>query len=241
MRHKPSKSVTAFKDHEINALCDVIRNLYLRRTNVGKLALTFEEYLNTFVPAPAREIFVEASQWAKPIQYARWELLTPDGGMTMMTLSMNEINRVPALPLPRHLAIQPDAPQDVVDRIMQWIEHGDASREFGRVRRVLETFNVGGFSKLAIRYYWPSILALLSEGNRHLQEMTRDLQDLRTPVKLPPLPPGLLQACRQTAETIASARLIPADIEEPEPGEVMLDIVSGQTYEEAIGTFSGMC
>jgi hypothetical protein len=242
-RRSFTRSNSAFNDVEINALNDVIHNLYIRRTHVGKLALTFEEYLNTFVPEPAREIFVEAAQWVYSPRYARWELLHPtDGSALKMTLSMYEMYSTPAPPLPRQLMIQPNAPQDVVERVMQWVVHGgDVSRDFGRVRKVLDAFNNSGFSRLAIRYYWPTLLALLSEGPTRLKDMVPELQDLRRPPKLPPLPPGLQRACRETAETISTARLIPADIDEPEPGEVMLDIVSGQIYDEPIGEFEGMC
>lgn len=234
------KPVSAFTEREMDALYDVVRKLYLRRIKVGRLVLTFEEYVHSFVPQPARDIFFEAAPWISTPNYARWELAVPDGGTMKMTLNMCEINRVPAPPLPRHLALQPDAPQEVVDRIMQWVAHGDASREFGRVRKVLETFNVMGWSRLAIRYYWPTILALLSEGRTSLKEYVPELQDLRVPPKLQPLPQGLQTACRQTAETIASVRLIPPDIDEPDPGEVMLDIISGQEYEEQVGLFTGM-
>jgi hypothetical protein len=44
-----------------------------------------------------------------------------------------------------------------------------------------------------------------------------------------------------TAETIATTRLIPSDAAEPDSiGMTVLDIVSGQQYKEAFGTFWGM-
>jgi len=230
-------------NHMINsAINNTIRTLYCRRKMVGTLSLTHEEYMETFVPREARDAFRAAAPWASRSEgrHYRWDLELLTGEKYTATMQINEnVNRAPAPIVPRTLAIQPDAPSEIVGRIFGWATTGgDVSREFGRVRLVFDTLNEQ-FSRITMRYYWPTILALLSE-NKDTKHLVAELQELKTPAKPKPLPQGLLLACKQTAETIASARLIPADIQEPEPGEVDIDIAPGQKYQEHLGTFYGM-
>ena len=232
----------AFNNATINNMQGHVRQLYYRRKKIGRLTFTFEEYIKTFVPQEARDTFRDAAPWAyASTRTHRWGLHTISGKLNA-TLELREDGRngqTYAPPVPRHIMIQKDAPTELVQRIHNWAElGGDVSREFGRVMKVLELLNAS-HSRVAIRYFWPTILAICSEGN-NTKDIVKDLQDMRMPVRLKPLPPGLLIACRQTAETIASAKLIPADIADDESGEVVIDIVAGQQYEEPFSTYWGL-
>ena len=231
----------AFSNTIINNLHSNIRTLYHRRKQVGKLVLTNEEYIQTFVPHEARELFRDITPlMAFDKFFYRWDLPRYDNSALNATL---HIDSHAPVPVPRELRMQPDAPKEIVERIYQWTEHGgDVSRDFGRVGRVLSILNEN-FSRTAIRYYWPTILALCSE-NPQTKDLVQELQEMRQPVKLNPLPLGLPLACRQTAETIATARLIPADIDETTlphelAGRVTIGIVEGQHYIEPFGAFYG--
>ena len=234
----------AFNNNIMSHLQTTVRSLYNRRRKVGKLVLTYDEYLNTFVPKEMRGTFQEVASWMVPDHRVhRWELTTHGTatGVIKASLQMGMPNasRSPP-PVTRQIYMQGDAPPDVTERIYHWAEHGgDASRDFARVSKVLDILN-NTMSRVAIRYYWPTILAICSEGPSVTKDLIHELQDLRTPAKLKPLPPGLQQACRLAAETISTVRLLPADVEDVE-GEVIIDIVAGQTYAEmGIGTFYGL-
>jgi hypothetical protein len=235
----------AFNTNTMNDLTTALRNLYYRRQRIGKLLLTFEEYIQTFVPYEARDIIRNAAPYtAATYRSHKWHLRLLSGDAVNATLAIHETSDhaggAYAPPVMRHLVIQGDAPSEITERIYSWVERGgNPSRDFGRVLSVLNILNVN-FSRVAIRYYWPTILALMSETGK-MGDTVQEGQDLKQPARLKPLPPGLSQACRLTAETIATTRLIPSDAAEPDSaGMTVLDIVSGQQYKEAFGTFWGM-
>jgi hypothetical protein len=212
-----------------------IRTLFHRRNKVGDVYLSDEEYLATFVPAAARDLFREVGPLiAKPVSRSRFNM-----SMLGSAQAVLHLHGTTSPPVPRRLEIQPDAPGDVLARINSWIENGgDVSRDFGRVVKVFEVLN-REHSKVSMRYYWPTILALCSESP-DTKDMARELQHLRTPTTLRSLPPGLATACKQAANTIATARLLPTDTTAPvyTDGATLL-VVHGHTYAEDFATFSG--
>ena len=232
----------AFNNDLITRLQSNIRMLYYRRKQVGKLMLTNEEFIQTFVPYEARELFRDITPLLAIDKMGhKWELRRPGqvhpDGVLNATLYLD--SEMP-VPVPRDLRIQRDAPEEVLNRIYHWADHGgDTSRDFGRVGKVLTKLNEN-FSRVAIRYYWPTILAICSESDQ-TRHLVQELQDMRQPVKLKPLPHGLPLACRQAAETISTARLIPTDVkEEGSPaGHVTIGITECQYYTEAFGEFYG--
>ena len=233
----------AFNSSIMEKLNETIRVLYNRRRKVGPMHLTFDEYLDTFVPYEARDAFRAAAPWSYNSNRAhRWELHLGANEVINATIELRDhyAHKNPP-PMVRMPMIQGDAPSEVVDRIKHWAAlGGDASREFGRVMKVLELLNMS-HSRVAIRYYWPTILALCSECHvNSVKELVTEMQDLRMPARLKPLPQGLSQACRLAAETISTARLIPADIEEDVSGEVVIGIVTGQRYDEPFSEFWGV-
>jgi hypothetical protein len=233
----------AFSRSTMDRLQATVRTLYYRRKQIGRLFLTHEEYIQTFVPAEARHAFREAAPWCAPDnRQHHWELRLDKDNTMQATLRMHLVAGRPCPPpVTRMPRIQGDAPPEISQKIYDWAERGgDASREFGRVAKVLELLNMN-FSRVAIRYYWPTILAICSETDKAgMQELVQEMQDMKMPARLRPLPTGVTAACRQAAETIATVRLIPADIDEEEEGDVIIDIVAGQEYIEPFGTFYGM-
>lgn len=226
----------AFNQTVFGRITSNVRSLFHRRTQVGGLHLTTEEYLATFVPREARDLFRDtAPLMFKQSLYHRFGLNLPDN-KTIKAVLQSHGN---AILLPRIIEIQPDAPPEIVQRIYGWIDNGgDVSRDFGRVNKVFAMLNTE-YSRVGMRYYWPTILALCSEGDM-TKDLVQPMQELRTPATLRPLPRGLAKACRQTAETISTARLIPADASAPVYEEgVTLSIAVGQTYTEDFGTFHG--
>ena len=228
----------AFNSTTCSQLHYNITTLYLRRTRIGKLELTFEEYIQTFVPTEARQMFRDITSYVTSSVSSQHFELHISGSPVQSRVTLKGGSKTP--PIPRNMVIQPDAPNEIIDRIRSWYEHGgDASRDFGRVSKLLTFFNEN-FSRVAIRYYWPTILAICSEGE-NTKHLVQELQELRTPVKLKSLPPGVAKACRQAAETIATARLIPTDAgENTETADVTISIVSGQSYNEEFGSFFGL-
>ena len=228
----------AFNSTTYSQLQSNITALYHRRTRIGKLELTFEEYIQTFVPSEARQLFRDITSYVTSNVTSQHFTLYISGSPISSRVLFRGGGKTP--PFPRNMTIQPDAPNEIVDRIHSWYEHGgDASRDFGRVSKLLTFFNEN-FSRVAIRYYWPTILAICSEGEG-TKHLVQELQELRTPVKLKPLPPGVAKACRQAAETIATTRLIPTDVEDStEIGEATISIISGQQYDEEFDSFFGL-
>lgn len=232
--------MSAFSRSVMYDIRDNINTLYRRRKQLGQMTLTQQEYVDTFVPSEARHIFREIATYIDTAaQCHSFKLNCGEGKMQTALLYMRGTADKRALPMVRDLAIQPDAPQHVIDRINYWIENGgDPSREFGRVSKVLDLLN-NVCSKSALRYYWPTIISLLGE-RENTRELSKELQELKMPGKIPQLGSSLLTACRITAETIAQAKLIPHDIKAPEPGEVTIEIKVGQLHTEPFGTFYGM-
>jgi hypothetical protein len=229
----------AFGNNTVWAIRDNIRTLYTRRKKIGQLALTHEEYILTFVPSEARQLFRDISLYVDSQSHSHRFTLTNLAKPTEATLYIRDTKEKRQPPIGRTLELQPDAPKDVLDRIAYWAANGgDPSCEFGRVAKVFDLLN-SKCSKKTMRYYWPTILSIMSE-REDTKIMAKDLQDLRMPAKPEPLPRELLEACKLTAETIAGAKLIPATIKEAEPGEVMIEIKVGQTYIEPFAHFYGM-
>lgn len=221
-----------------------IRTLYRRREALARLSLTYDEYIAVFVPAPARQMFRDITPYTGvgtgTGDYAHGPIdLSQFGYPTMGTLIIRGDHK-PAPPLMKRLEVQPDAPTDVVQRIRVWLENGgDAPGDFGRVLKVFDVLNEK-YSRAAMRHYWPTIMALC-DNNDATKELIPDLQNMRAPAGLKPLPPGLIAACRRTAATISTAQLIPDDVASSEIDEVSIKAGSGHTYkEEGLGSFYGL-
>jgi hypothetical protein len=236
----------AFNADTINQLYNNIRTLFNRRQAIAAMPLTHEEYLNVFVPANLRDAFRAVAGTIDNKTFRNWKWLSspnahasgPVLGDEMLACSI-KFNAL-APPVPRVLEVQPDADPEILERIGAWIERGgDCSREFGRVNLVLASLNKE-FSRVAIRYYWPTIIALCN-ADRSTLSLGKELQELRMPAKLKPLPRGLLTACRQTSETVAIAQLLPEKVEDQaEKSDISISIQTGQYYREPCGTFYGM-
>lgn len=220
-------------------LVDNIRTLYNRRKVLSRLLLTHEEYIDTFVPAEARQLFRDVMPYHDNSGYLRGKIdLRPFGGEQGQLWLRGDRKACP--PLVKDLTAQPDAPADVVERIKSWIENGgDAHRDFGRVTSVFTYLN-DNYSRAALRHYWPSIMVLCDQ-NDETKYLVQELQTMRPPVNLKPLPPGLVQACRKTASTVSTAQLIPTDVSGAEIEEVSIEAVCGQQYrEDGLGEFFGL-
>jgi hypothetical protein len=136
-----------------------VRSLYYKRKLLSRLSLTHEEMIQTFVPTEARQLFRDVRPYQASYPYTH-EL---DWSMAQETVKthLRMFDRgLGAPPVPRNIRVQPDASQEVVEKINFWISNGgDVSRDFGRVMRVLEKLNEL-CSKQTMRYYWPSIIAI---------------------------------------------------------------------------------
>lgn len=209
-----------------------LRALMTRRKELPGCELSFEEYIQTFVPATARQLFRDIAPHHGIRGYVNGRLrLEPFGGDREATLHINT-TKLAGPPLVANLEPQPDAPPEVVERIRTWLENGgDVHRDFGRVLFVLNYLNEN-FSRAAMRHYWPTIMALCdAEPTQHL---LAGLQANKVPATLKPLPAGMAALCRQTASTVATARLIPEinTGEQKLPSEVTISSAQGQTYKE---------
>lgn len=233
--------MSAFGNNYRFTIVNNIRGLYQRRLQLSRLALTYDEYINTFVPPEARQLFRSMAPYNGCTSYVRGELdLNQFGHDANASLHIRSDHKHKfAPPLVRGLELQPDAPPEVVERFKHWLENGgDVHRDFARVV-VLFTRLSESYSRSAIRHYWPTIMALC-DGHEDTKHLIQELQVMKAPPAPKPLPPGWAAACRKTAATISTAQLIPAEVEGREIDEVLIQVNSGQKYtEEGLGTFFG--
>lgn len=217
-----------------------LHTLMARRLSLPGLTLTHEEYIDTFVPAHVRQLFRDITPYHGVRGYAHAKLeLKPFGAPGIAAFHIAGTDK-PAPPLVAGLEPQPDAPPEIVERIRIWAENGgDVYRDFGRVLFVFNYLNQN-YSRAALRHYWPTIMALCdAETTQHLLE---DLQSSKAPSGLKPLPTGMVQLCRATASTIATARLIPETTASggDKRGEVTIMSGAAQQYREHGFEFYGL-
>jgi hypothetical protein len=214
-----------------------IRRLLYQRQKLAGLQLSNDEFVDTFVQAPHRQMFKDIAPLL--VTSTSRKLSWATGGAGTVQLYATAGGEAP-LPMPKHIDVQPDAPHEIVERIDSWIANGgDVSRDFGRVLTTLYYLNQS-CSRSAMRYYWPTIMAICSVDPA-TQAIGNELQELRTLANPAPLPHGVIAACRKTAETVATAKLIPLECEYPANTGVMLGVQQGMQYTEpGIGRFAGM-
>lgn len=218
-----------------------VRQLYARRRAIATLELTFDEYIETFVPARHRQLVRDMRPLNGHTNMVSGQIdLTQFGYEATATLYINGADSAnPPPPLIRGLEAQPDAPPEVIQRIHAWIENGaDVHRDFARVISLFRAMNEK-FSRAAMRHYWPTIMALC-DGNDGTKDLIPELQVMKAPAALKPLPPGYLDLCRKTAATVSTAQLIPTDVEHKALAEIGVVVNGHQVYEEpGLGAFYG--
>jgi hypothetical protein len=213
-----------------------IRRLLYQRQKLAGLQLSNDEFVDTFVEAPHRQMFKDIAPLLVTSTSRRFVWASRTDTVHLAATTGGEA----PLPMPKQIIVQPDAPHEVVERIDSWIANGgDVSRDFGRVLATLHYLNQS-CSRSAMRYYWPTIMAICSVDPA-TQAIGNELQELRTLANPAPLPHGVIAACRKTAETVATAKLIPLECEYPANTGVMLGVQQGMQYTEpGIGRFAGM-
>lgn len=231
----------AFSYSTLTQLNQNIRTLWYRRQRVGKMHLTHEEYIDTFVPLEAREMFAGVARHvqSRPMWHEmHWPVA--DGTRLKLNILLESKLDRPAPPYLREHVVQPDAPQHVIDRINTWIvTGGDVHRDFARVAVLLTKLNES-CSRNTIRYYWPTIIPICAE-HQDTKRFAEELAALKAPKNPAPLPRGLQQACRLTAETITTTLLIPAEAQDQGFGEATIQVAPGQRYNEPdLGSYGGM-
>ena len=215
-----------------------IRIMYARLRAVSFKSLTNDDFLRLFVPAVDREMYGKMIGKVQPIHcHAHYEWLT--GTDLVFTL------RGAGGLIPTCMALQPDAPADLLDAITKWTQQGgDASGDCGRVMKLFEVLNEK-CSKQQMRFLWPSILTILglNDEKTNLKQLAIEMQELKAPKKPPELPMGVMQACRRTSETVAMCSLIPHDVlsRPTDEGAVVLRTLASRSYSEpGLGHFIGM-
>lgn len=99
----------------------------------------------------------------------------------------------------------------------------DIMTEWARVKAVFTQLNELCSSPSQVRYYWPSILGILAHCGDDYQTLRSSIitaKPHRTSVQLPM---GVREGCRKTAQTVAMATLLPAEIPTPEKGPVRVE------------------
>jgi hypothetical protein len=236
--------MAAFNYSVTQQIYNNIRALYFRRCQVGKMLLTHDEFLQLFVPATDRELYKAIA----PLAHVEYHMRAPfvfdapgHGTLKGMVVS-RDVPGSFAPPIPRHPVIQPDAPEELRERFFSWINNGpDVSRDYGRVYKVFQELNEN-CSKHTMRYYWPTIIAICAE-NEMTKRYAAELQELKMPLSPKPLPAGLFQACKKSAETISTVQLLdPSNFSAPDLQKqpLTIEIVAGQEYKEPVGRFFGM-
>jgi hypothetical protein len=229
--------MSAFSYGAKNQIRQNIAALFERVRAVSKTPLTHEQFSSLFIPAEHRGMYREmaqlASGWSHNSTSVKW-------GSVTLKFAMNNWDAKRALPIPRDVALQHDAPAELVSDITSWAANGgDVSGDYGRVMALFDYLN-DNLTKGQIRFVWPSILTVLGVTDI-MSETLKDLQEIRVPSKPPELPRGLLAICRKTAGAVATASLIPADVEPFKEGEGYIEVANGQKYtEEGLGEFHGL-
>ncbi|WP_454627691.1 hypothetical protein [Bradyrhizobium cenepequi] len=230
----------AFKPMVVEQINKNIGLMFSRLKKVSTKTISHDDFINLFVPRDHRDAFREMAiladtGYGRSARY-KW-------GEFNLRFSLNDRPGKYPPPIPRRLIVQEDAPEDLIYAITEWSRNGgDASGDFGRVRKLFEVLN-DKLSKSEMRFVWPSILAICGadETNVVAKQAAADLQQVRTPAGVVSLPPGLRAACRKTADTIAMVGLIPHDVQYPEQGEVTIEAVNGSHYSEPdLGGFHGL-
>lgn len=233
--------MAAFSASAAQNISNNIRTLYARRRAVGQMHMTHEEFLQLLVPAPDRDLYRAMAPLA--FEQRHWKLVqiqSPVYGTLEVAIAQQDVPGSCAPPTPRSPTVQADTPEDLLSRFNDWIANGaDSSGDYGRVQKVFYELNAI-CSKQVMRYYWPSIIAICSVDDK-TKGYASELQELKTPSSPKPLPAGLLQACKKTAETISTVQLIdPTFVPEAALHPVTLEIRAVRKYNEPIGEFWGM-
>lgn len=230
--------MSAFGYGVANQIEQNIRALFLRVKAVSRTALTHEEFASLFIPAAQRDMYREMATLAHTHGSTRGEFKW--GRSKLIFRMIDCLGDKHALPIPRDMVLQCDAPPELVERISTWlVSGGDASGDFGRVLALFKFFNEN-LTKGQIRFVWPSILAILG-ASPVLDETLKALQEIKVPMEPPQLPRGLLAICRKTAESVATSGLIAADVSTVVHTEGWIETADNQKHDEpGIGAFLGI-
>lgn len=93
-------------------------------------------------------------------------------------------------------------------------EFADVAIDWGVVKAVYKYLNKHCKSPAQVRYFWPSILGIMSL-NEDLDDVRASIIEHTMPRGLPSLPPEVRALCRQTAGIVATALLLPPLEDEP--------------------------
>jgi hypothetical protein len=133
------------------------------------------------------------------------------------------------------------APPELIDVLVGYVrERLDLSRQYGRVREVLRQLATSCDSPAQVRFLFPAI-SLIVERITDEAQRTRLHRKLSSNSRklLPPVPPGLRAACRESATTIAMWQMLPTDAPAQRPGSVDVRVTSVQ-YADDLGAYYGM-
>lgn len=231
--------MTAFSRYPTGAIETNIRTMYARLRSVSSKTITHADFVKLFVPPLQRELFERIAYLAETGDARR---ATHKWGNIDLKFTLNERPGALPPPIPRAMSLQADAPEELVNSITAWSQNGgDSSGDFGRVMKLFQTLNKE-LTRNQLRFVWPSIIPLCGANpdNETMCELAKDLQECRPPLASPGLPHGLLQACRRTAATISMASLIPADVSDPELGQVTIRCGEQGHYVEPNLEFYGL-
>lgn len=229
--------MSAFSYSASSQIKENIRALFYRVKELSKLPLSHEEFSSLFIPAEHRQMYRDMSMLARLGDH---HSVTFRWGTSKLYFHLLKRDGQCPLPAPQNMVVQHDAPTELVERITTFVNNGgDASGEYGRVHMLFNALN-DKMTKGQIRFVWPSVLTLLAV-NPILAETLKELQDVKVPAKQPELLPGLLAACRKAAATIATASLIPSDVEPFDMGAGFVEVANGQQYNElGLGEYNGL-
>lgn len=200
----------AFSAPQSTLINDVLRRQYVHVSDALRFQLTYDEFLCAFVPTDDREYYKRFAKEARLIYAPRdypQETTTILSGATVKVL----VHAGEGAPLiPRNISLQPDVNDALVSRLTSWVTNqlNDTSREFGRVRSVIDRLNMVCTTPAVMRYYWPAILMLIDD-DADLKARYADLHDVQKPPRNGiSFHPMLRKAMRQAAATLTTAAIL---------------------------------
>lgn len=196
-------------------------------------SMTHEECLRLVAPAQHVELLLEASKIARYWASSGAQLKAtvpvfvdeyPSMPEVTFTLATGNYKDPPLAP--RNPTWQADAPREVVERVVEWLENRYAvGRRFGMAKHVLFELNRLCTHGSQLTYLMPTVSHLCVRGKSSRMDTWLDRFGTYKPVKnAPALSLALRKATGDAAALLTTLSLLGDDIPEPEVGEVAIKV-----------------
>jgi len=204
--------MTAFNSAHTNLVQMAIAAMHTKHNNMDTCPVTDDDILTLFVKPEDHAICRRANELFASSRYGGRSLTAKINSDSVDTEFNVALHNGVDFMLPDYAKnIMPDAPNDVVMRLTDWVMwRRELSLRYGRVRQLFNHLNELCSVPSQIKFLWPSVEVLAAlccnEGD---QNVIYDKLNSGTRKSLPPVGPELRAACQETATTIAMWQMLP--------------------------------